>query len=123
MSASTFAALRDFASFFEEINLVGEGGLYRELIRNRSFSSSASPDYWSAVAQGTTGWLVNSGTWASDTCITPNAFSQSANGQNYRATFSMPGSTAWKNYTLTLQACSVTAAEPPFKATVGWHRD
>src|SRR5579862_8491719 len=40
-----------FGQFFEEINLAGEGGLYAELIRNRSFANSTSPDYWTLVTQ------------------------------------------------------------------------
>ena len=100
-----------FGVFFEEINAAGEGGLYGELIRNRSFASSASPDYWSLVAQGTSGWLVNSGTWSVDTGVTPYAFSQSANGQDYRATYSMPGGSSWSNYTLELQARKTGGSE------------
>lgn len=42
-----------FGIFFEEINYAGDGGLYAELVRNRSFAGSASPDFWSFVAQGT----------------------------------------------------------------------
>jgi alpha-L-arabinofuranosidase len=32
--------------FFEDINLSADGGLYPELIRNRSFEDSAQPDFW-----------------------------------------------------------------------------
>ena len=42
-----------FGIFFEEINFGGEGGLYAELIRNRSLDNSANPDYWTLVTQGT----------------------------------------------------------------------
>ena len=39
-----------YGLFFEEINHAGDGGLYAELIRNRSFEdNSTSPEYWSAV--------------------------------------------------------------------------
>ena len=38
---------RQYGVFFEEINHAGEGGLYAELIRNRSFENNArNPDYW-----------------------------------------------------------------------------
>jgi alpha-L-arabinofuranosidase len=38
-----------YGIFFEEINHAGDGGLYAELIRNRSFEESAEkPDYWKA---------------------------------------------------------------------------
>jgi hypothetical protein len=44
-----------FGIFFEEINSAGEGGIYAELIRNRSFEDSTnSLPYWSLVKSGTT---------------------------------------------------------------------
>ena len=39
-----------YGIFFEEINHAGDGGLYAELVRNRSFEDNdASPEYWTAV--------------------------------------------------------------------------
>ncbi len=32
--------------FFEDINLSADGGLYPELVRNRSFEDAGQPDYW-----------------------------------------------------------------------------
>ncbi len=32
--------------FFEDINLSADGGLYPELVRNRSFEDSGKPDFW-----------------------------------------------------------------------------
>jgi alpha-L-arabinofuranosidase len=52
-----------YGIFFEEINHAGDGGLYAELIRNRSFEDSSSADYWSKVGNATlsiiTGNLIN----------------------------------------------------------------
>jgi alpha-L-arabinofuranosidase len=42
-----------FGIFFEEINFAGEGGLYAEMVRNRSLYSSSSADYWTLITQGT----------------------------------------------------------------------
>src|ERR1017187_2960042 len=42
-----------FGIFFEEINFAGEGGLYAEMVRNRSLDNSANADYWTPVTQGT----------------------------------------------------------------------
>jgi alpha-L-arabinofuranosidase len=42
-----------FGVFFEEISFAGEGGLYAEMVRNRSLGNSANPDYWTLVTQGT----------------------------------------------------------------------
>jgi len=41
-----------FGIFFEEINFGGEGGIYAEMVRNRSFKNSANPDYWALVTNG-----------------------------------------------------------------------
>jgi alpha-L-arabinofuranosidase len=38
-----------YGIFFEEINLAGDGGIYPELIRNRSFEFSNQPDYWTTT--------------------------------------------------------------------------
>lgn len=41
-----------YGLFFEEINHAGDGGLYAELIRNRSFEDhNTTPEYWSAIQQ------------------------------------------------------------------------
>ncbi len=41
-----------YGVFFEEINHAGDGGLYAELIRNRSFDDSTVPIYWTLVGSG-----------------------------------------------------------------------
>jgi alpha-L-arabinofuranosidase len=38
--------------FFEDINLSADGGLYPELVRNRSFEDSDQPQYWTFAAPG-----------------------------------------------------------------------
>lgn len=44
-----------YGLFFEDINHAADGGLYAELIRNRSFEDADIPDYWSKIApSGTT---------------------------------------------------------------------
>ncbi|MDP4270836.1 MAG: alpha-L-arabinofuranosidase C-terminal domain-containing protein, partial [Bacteroidota bacterium] len=35
-----------YGVFFEDINHAADGGLYAELIRNRSFEDATTPDYW-----------------------------------------------------------------------------
>lgn len=43
-----------FGIFFEELSSAGDGGLYAELVRNRSFEDNTNnPDYWSLVTSGT----------------------------------------------------------------------
>ena len=41
-----------YGIFFEDINRVGDGGLYPEMIRNRSFEDSIVPDGCEAVDGG-----------------------------------------------------------------------
>ncbi len=38
--------------FFEDINLSTDGGIYAELVRNRSFEDSGKPDFWTSVSSG-----------------------------------------------------------------------
>lgn len=38
--------------FFEDINHAADGGLYAELIRNRSFEDATTPDFWTVTTQG-----------------------------------------------------------------------
>jgi len=91
-----------FGIFFEEINRGGDGGLYGELIANRSFEDNASsPDFWSKEGSvtmslvtdnllnkaqgralqldfsGTSGKVKNSGYWGI----------QVVKGETYRLTF------------------------------------
>jgi hypothetical protein len=37
--------------FFEDINLSADGGVYPELVRNRSFDASGQPEFWKAVGE------------------------------------------------------------------------
>ncbi|MBU6401829.1 MAG: DUF1080 domain-containing protein [Verrucomicrobia bacterium] len=41
-----------YGIFFEEINCAGDGGLYAEMVRNRSFEDSNQPEHWSLVTSG-----------------------------------------------------------------------
>src|ERR1700746_3263162 len=39
--------------FFEDINLSADGGIYPELVRNRSFEDSQRPQFWNFSGDGT----------------------------------------------------------------------
>jgi len=41
-----------YGIFFEEINHAGDGGLYAELVRNRSFEDAETPEGWLLVTDG-----------------------------------------------------------------------
>lgn len=41
-----------YGIFFEEINHAGDGGLYAEMVRNRSFEDAKEPQGWSLVTNG-----------------------------------------------------------------------
>ena len=38
-----------YGIFFEEINCAGDGGIYAELVRNRSFEDGEKADHWAVV--------------------------------------------------------------------------
>jgi len=38
--------------FFEDINLSADGGIYPELVRNRSFEDSERPEHWTLATTG-----------------------------------------------------------------------
>jgi hypothetical protein len=38
--------------FFEDINMSTDGGIYPELVRNRSFEDADTPEYWTFAAVG-----------------------------------------------------------------------
>src|ERR1700690_1958578 len=48
--------------FFEDINLSADGGIYPELVRNRSFEDAARPEYWRLlnVTNGNSGMAIDS---------------------------------------------------------------
>ena len=41
-----------FGIFFEEINSAGDGGIYAEMVRNRSFEEPGNTNYWQLIASG-----------------------------------------------------------------------
>ncbi|MCX6362219.1 MAG: DUF1080 domain-containing protein [Armatimonadetes bacterium] len=41
-----------YGIFFEEINHAGDGGIYAELVRNRSLEDAQTPEAWSPVSEG-----------------------------------------------------------------------
>ena len=98
-----------FGAFFEEINHGGDGGLYGEMLRNRSFAEGT--DFWVMQLPSASGWQPSSGTWSLNTAASPPAYMQSANGQDFRSTYQAPGSGSWADYTLSLQARKLGGAE------------
>jgi len=41
-----------YGIFFEDINCSADGGIYAEMVRNRSFEDSDKPEWWEAVGNG-----------------------------------------------------------------------
>src|SRR5215469_11446787 len=39
-----------YGIFFEDINCSADGGLYAEMVRNRNFEDSETPDHWAALS-------------------------------------------------------------------------
>ncbi|MDR0703552.1 MAG: hypothetical protein LBF88_01040, partial [Planctomycetaceae bacterium] len=48
-----------YGIFFEEINHAGDGGLYPELIRNRSFEFKTEPEFWTISASSRQSGTIN----------------------------------------------------------------
>lgn len=120
-----------YGIFFEEINCAGDGGLYAELVRNRSFEDSDKPDFWT-LAPGSSGsitlkkgpdrqWLhidsmksasvVNSGYWGM-------SFKQ---GEPYR--FTILGRTPGSGIAATVRlqsASGKTLAQQTVQLTAEW---
>jgi hypothetical protein len=55
--------------------------------------------------------MAASGNWTIDIDISPAAFRQNAAGKDCRMLYTAPGSDAWANYTLTLQARKLGGSE------------
>lgn len=127
---------RHYGIFFEEINHAGDGGLYAELIRNRSFEDNATlPDGWTAsensklevvtdnlmnTAQGKAArWTMstqgasigNTGFWGIDI----------VKGQTYRLTFWTRSNSTYKS-TLTARLLTQQGnciGETPVQVNIG----
>lgn len=69
-----------FGIFFEDINLSADGGIYPELVRNRSFEDADSLQYWKFIcADGSSKALVSTANVQARTPIPPlNAFNRKA---------------------------------------------
>lgn len=62
-----------FGAFFEEINFAGDGGLYAEMVRNRSFYDANHPEFWTLLTTGSA-----KGAMAVDTANPLNAASRNS---------------------------------------------
>ena len=66
-----------FGIFFEEISMAGDGGIYAELVRNRSFEDAATPAQWTLVTNG-----AATGSWSIDMSLPLSA----SNSQSLKLT-------------------------------------
>jgi alpha-L-arabinofuranosidase len=70
-----------FGIFFEEINSAGDGGIYAELVRNRSFEdTSNSPAFWSLVTNGTATGAMALDTSSPMSALNPQALALTMTG-------------------------------------------
>ncbi|HEX9046246.1 MAG TPA: carbohydrate binding domain-containing protein, partial [Verrucomicrobiae bacterium] len=70
-----------FGIFFEEINSAGDGGLYGELVRNRSFEDGTnSPVFWSLVLNGTATGQMALDTSSPMSALNPHSLALSKTG-------------------------------------------
>lgn len=132
---------RHYGIFFEEINHAGDGGLYAELISNRSFEdNSSAPDNWQAVNNArmslTSDGLLNNAQQHALELEIKTAGDGLRNGgfwgihivegQTYKLSFWIKGKTAYKGtLTASLLATDGTnlgSTDIPLEATDQWTR-
>lgn len=110
-----------FGVFFEEINFAGEGGIYAEMVRNRSLANSSNPDYWTLITQGTaSGQIKVDATRPLNTNILQSLklTMQSGTGSVGAANNGFWGMSllAGSNYLLSFNACSSNGFSGPLTA-------
>ncbi len=75
-----------FGIFFEEINCAGDGGLYAEMVRNRSFEDGRRPEHW---------YLLSSGGARGEIVVDPQDPLSLANPHSLRLTIRDVGNYGW----------------------------
>lgn len=107
-----------FGIFFEEINFGGDGGLYGELIRNRSFEESSDAVYWTTLMTGTAAGTVTTDT--SNPLNTNNARSLKLTMQSGAGSIGAANAGYWgialesgANYNLSLYASAAAGFQGP----------
>ena len=71
-----------YGIFFEEVNMAGDGGLYAELVRNRSFEDADKPEHW---------WLVQGGSAKGEISIDMGRPMSEKNRRSLRLTVAQGG--------------------------------
>jgi alpha-L-arabinofuranosidase len=104
--------------FFEDINLSADGGLYPELVRNRSFEDSDKPQYWTFASPG-------GGTATIDTNRPLNSFNPRSLRVNMDGAFTLQNEGYWGmniiksgSYKLNLAARAVDGFSGPLAVKI-----
>ncbi len=71
-----------YGIFFEEVNMAGDGGLYAELVRNRSFEDTEKPEHW---------WLIQGGSAKGEISIDTDRPMSEKNRRSLRLTVAQGG--------------------------------
>jgi len=75
--------------FFEDINLSADGGIYPELVRNRSFEDAVRPEYWQLLD------VTNGGSMAIDSTVPLNPVNRHSLRLNVDGAFTLENEGYW----------------------------
>jgi alpha-L-arabinofuranosidase len=91
--------------FFEDINLSADGGIYPELVRNRSFEDSDQPEFWKLANEGD-----GKSTMAIDTSHPLNPFNRRSLRVRLQGAVSLRNEGYWGMALAQGQACQIRLA-------------
>jgi alpha-L-arabinofuranosidase len=113
--------------FFEDINLSADGGLYPEMVRNRSFEDADTPKDWEFISadEKSSASISNANLYAQPPVRPLNPFNRKALLINVDGSFKLKNSGYWgmnmvqgESYTLKLAACAIEGFSSPLKIRI-----
>jgi alpha-L-arabinofuranosidase len=116
-----------FGIFFEDINLSADGGLYPEMVRNRSFEDADIPKDWEfiSVDEKSSASISNANLYAQPPVRPLNPFNRKALLINVDGSFKLKNSGYWgmnmvqgESYTLKLAARAIEGFSSPLKIRI-----
>jgi alpha-L-arabinofuranosidase len=116
-----------FGIFFEDINLSADGGLYPEMVRNRSFEDADTPKYWEFISadEKSSASISKANLYAKPPVTPLNPFNRKALLINVDGSFKLKNSGYWgmnmvqgESYTLKLAARAIEGFSSPLKIRI-----
>lgn len=116
-----------FGIFFEDINLSADGGLYPEMVRNRSFEDADTPENWKFTSAGdkSSAAISNAEIYAKPPVSPLNPFNRKSLLIKASGSFKLENSGYWgmnmvqgESYTLKLAARAIEGFSSPLKVRI-----